>query len=343
MDLATDDGAIESRIENFLAAQDEPREEVQPEAQAEGEEVEEPVAEEGEGEQEPETDAQEQERERLELAELAEYLGFDADKLDSDEEGRLYIKTKVDGEEGRATLADLVKSYQLEGHLNKQNMEVAEKQKTLSAKMEALERQAQDRLQQLDDLANIAWNELNREYQSIDWRSLRSENPAEFAAMQADFQQRQQHIQKMHQSLTEQRNQAMQKQTLAQQEFIAEQQKRLMSELPEWADENVATRERDDIRKYALGNGFTADELNNVTDARHVVLLRKAMLYDNLQKTKASVTKQVKKAPKAARPGRSRDKSERDANSLKQLRASIRKTGGDRRSVAEYLLKTGKV
>lgn len=347
MDVATGNDAIQSRIERFLDAQDNPEsqedeQEPQQSAQAEETEVEEPVIEDDDGEQEPETDAEEDEGEKLSLSDLADYLGLDPEKLDSDESGSLYIKTKIDGEEGRATLADLIKSYQLEGHLNKQNMEVAERSKALGAKMEELDRQTQERLQHLDDLGNIAWNELVREYQSVDWQSLRTSDPAEFAARQADFQNRQAAIQGLHQQMQQQRQQLSQQQQIKQQQHLAEQHALLGKLIPEWKDESVAEQERADIRKYAMGLGLSQQDIEGVTDARHVLLLRKAMLYDKLQQSKASVTKAVKKAPKVARPGKATDKSEREQASVRKIKETIQKSGG-KSGVADYLLRTGKV
>lgn len=344
---ATQEGAsTQDRLMAYLAPEPEAEapetEEAEAVAEAPVEEADEAeAAEEGEPE-ESEDDAQEEDgEERIGLDDLAEYLKLDADKLDVDDDGSIYVKTKVDGEEGRATLAELIKSYQLEGHLNKQNMEVAEAKKSLQAKIAEAEQQAQARIQHLDTLAQVAVQQFQQDYQQVDWNGLRSEDPAEYAAKQAEFQQRQAQLQHLYQQVEQQR-QGTQQQTQAQmQERLAEERQALARVLPEWSDPAVAAKEQQAIRDWGTQAGFSKEELGQVVDHRHVVLLRKAMLYDQLQSSKPEVTKKVRRAPKLTKPGQTQQKDSAAA-SRQKLKAAVRKSGG-KQGVAQYLLAAGKV
>ena len=105
------DGSIDqiaSRIEDVLTddmidddqrpiEQEDQREEV--EAQQETEELQ---------------DDTDEETVQLEAEQLADLLGLDPDNLVVDDEGRVSLKTKVNGEESAATLKDVLKGYQLE-------------------------------------------------------------------------------------------------------------------------------------------------------------------------------------------------------------------------------------
>ena len=357
MTVATDEGATPTeRIESLLAAGDEPEAPEEQEAestsepeQGSSEEVEEAEesadAEEAseESEDDDPTEPEPEEGEALEVSDLAQYLGIDESKLDVDEDGSLYVKTKVDGEENRATLADLVKSYQLEGHLNKRNMEVTELQKSLEEQKQQAEQQASERLQQLDDALNIAWQQLTSEYQQIDWQSLREQDPAEYAAKRAEYQERQSHLQQQYQKVQQERSQQSEQQKQQYQQALQEEQKKLSEAIPEWQDESVAKREKQDIARYASENlGFSQQEVGNLADHRAVVALRKAMLYDKLQSSKPETMKRVKKAaPKVSKPGAPKSKKDREAESLKSLRRNVKSSKGQGGSVSEYLLNSG--
>lgn len=350
MSEATQQGAsVHERLEALLAADeapvseatDEPNEAL--EADETAVESEEEAAEQDDAAETEEAseDAQEGDEPHIELSHLAEYLGIDEDRLAVDDDGKVYVKTKVDGEEGRAKLNDLIKSYQLEGHLNKRNMEVAEQQKALQAKQAELEQQAQARLQQLEDLTKLAYQELQQEYQAVNWAELERDDPAMYATMQLKFQQRQNRLQQAHQQMQQERAQLQQTQQEAYQRHLREESQRLLQAIPEWADEAVAKKERGEIRSFALEAGFKAEEVDNIADHRVVKLLRDAMRYRQLQQSKPEVTKKVKTAPKLVRPGQASSPQERQAQGMSKLKSTIRKSGG-KEGIAAYLLATGK-
>ena len=85
---------------------------------------------------------------------------------------------------------------------------------------------------------------------------------------------------------------------------LVEQQRIIAAKLPEWKDEQKATAEKTAIRDYLIKQGFEAAELSNVTDARSVLMARKAMLYDQMVVKAAAAAKKVATLPnKAERPG----------------------------------------
>ena len=85
--------------------------------------------------------------------------------------------------------------------------------------------------------------------------------------------------------------------------FVAEQSKMLVEKVKEFSDPKKAEQIKNDIRSFGKSVGFTDNELSQVYDHRHVVLLQKAMMYDKLQKSNPSVSKKVANAPKMAKKG----------------------------------------
>ena len=324
-----------SRFEQLLAKEDGEGAETPPEQPLEAKQDEEAV--EVEATEQPseegsaEKDAKSDESEQLELEKIAAALGVDVDKLDVDDDGNLYLKTKVDGVESRAKPAELLKSYQLEGHLNKKNMEVVEAQKALQTKLSEVESQSKERLEQLDNYLTMMQHQLMAEFNGVDWQQLRTSDPAEFAAKQQEFGLRQFQMQQAVDFLNGQKQKA-------ETDKQSKQRERLKEVIPEWvSNSELWTKESNELRSYVGKIGYDASILNS---AEGIALARKAMKYDALQSAKPEITKKVRIAPKLVKPGQSKTKSEQVNFDHSQLKKQV-KAGSV--SMADYLLKTNRV
>lgn len=330
---AGDSGAsITDRIGSYLAAQDAPQQTTEPSPQ--GKEPDAATGEPGdEGDQ-----GQAQEPQQIALSDVAKWLGVEESALDVDQDGSIKVKTKIDGKEGAAKFADMLKDYQIRGHAENKAREVAERERAVETRRQEVEQQAQARLQQVEQLGNVAAAQLMREYQSIDWNALRQSDPGHYAALRADFQERNAQLQSVFQHAQQEAMQRQQQAARAQQEVVQKQTQRLPEIIPEWKDEATANKERGEIRTWATKAGFEPSEIDGFTMAHHVAVMRKAMLYDRLQESKAAVEKQVRLAPTLAKPGSAQPQS-KEAK-LSDLRTQIRKTGG-KQGVADYLKAKG--
>lgn len=327
--------SIQERLERFL----------EPEVPSQPTEAEEPaeVSTEVDVEVEPQEGAGEEANEpSIALSDLAQYLGIEENFLDVDDDGKVLVRTKIDGQEGKTKLNDLLTSYQLKGHLDNETRAVAEQRKAMQAQMAEIEQAVQARVQQIEDMANVAQYELNRQFQNIDWQSLRVNDPAEYAAQLADFQARQGQIQNLLQSAQQQRQQQNLQQQTAYQQGLQQEAQLLTQIIPEWSAPEVAEKERDELKTWGKKQGLSDVELNSVSRAAHVAILRKAMLYDRLQQTKSTVENKVRTAPKLVKPGQAPDQS-RGETTLRNIKANVKKTGGSRQSVMDYLIATNKV
>lgn len=81
---------------------------------------------------------------------------------------------------------------------------------------------------------------------------------------------------------------------------LAQQAHIVMEKLPEWRDPQRRAADQGRIRNYLLTEGVSDQELNMLTDARHLVIARKAMLYDQAMKAKQG--RQAQDSP-SLRPG----------------------------------------
>lgn len=233
------------------------------------------------------------------LEQLAEATGMELGEFLSKVRG----KVKIDGQEQELSLEEIRNGYQREADYRRKTQEVAEQRKQLEQRLAEADHQAQTRLQQLDDTIQLAARELNTEYQAINWQQLREEDPSEFSARQLEFQQRQGRLQQAYAQLQQERQQAQFQSQQKYQEFLQQEQQKLVQAIPEWKDEEVAKKERNELREYAMNHGYSEQDVNSIADHRQVTILRKAMLWDQLQKSKPEVENKVRRAPKIVPPG----------------------------------------
>lgn len=332
MTEATREGA--SAAEQLMARwSEEPTEQ---EETSEVEETEEPGVAETEGSDvEPEAEAtEESEAREYDLSDIASVLGYDESDLAIDEDGKVKIKVKIDGEERLATPAELRKSYQLEGHLNKNNMEVAEQRKALQAKEQELTQSFQKKLSEAQTLAQVAYQQLAQEYQSVDWDKLRAEDPHEWSIQRQAYQERNEQIAQALQQIQHQGTQM-------QQQRRKEEMQRLLEAIPEWKDQNTFQEES---RKLVTGlqthYGIPEQITRSIDDHKFFLLARDALRHRELQSKKPEVTKKVKAAPKVVKPGQPVSKQTLDEKKLATLKKRAEK--GERGAVAGLLMERWK-
>lgn len=257
------------------------------------------------------------------VSQLAEALGWDLDKVLD-----LEAPTKIDGKEGKARLRDLVKSYQLEGHLNQKLMTHAEEKKAFETERQTYLQQTQHKLMQLDAGLSVAQKLLEGEFAQINWQQLQDSDPLEFNQKYVAFQQRQAQLNQIADMLGSENKQS---QTAAQQQQLAyreEQAKLLETKLPEWADN--AKREKD-IAEMAVdinqAYGISEQELRSLRDHREILVLRDAWKWQKLQKSKPAMLQKVKAAPKLLKPGAQQSRAAQEGLAAKAERDRLHSTG----------------
>ena len=166
-----------------------------------------------------------------------------------------------------------------------------------------------------------------------------SERKQAEAERQVIAQQREQYEQaaKVQQEQMRVQQEKQQEMVQAHQQHLAQEQQRLLERIPEWRDEEVATREKQQVIQYAQRIGFTEQELQTASDSRAIETLRKAYLYDELMAKKPAAQKKVRKAPKVTKSGKPTPKSEMTAKRKSQAFDRLKKSGSKEAAV-EYLL-----
>lgn len=322
------------RLEALLSAEDAPQELSDPQ---EEEQADAPAP-------EPETEGAERQDDETpneyQLADVAKLLGADETALDVDEDGSILVKTKIDGQEGKVKFADLVKSYQLQGHVDKQVREAAEIRKQAFEQAQQVQQHIQVQQAVIGQIAEAKAMESElAQYQGINWTALMDSDPVQ--AMKLDRQMRD--LQSKYQAKVGEINQAQQyiehqkrQHTSA---LLQQEQQALMNALPEWSNEAVATKEKQQIAADLRARGFPEKDIQELSDHRLLLMAREAMLYRQGKAATAATEKQVRQAPKIIKPGST---AQKNTSAIQKIHQEVKRTGS-RQSVAQYLLATGKV
>lgn len=276
------------------------------------------------------------------LSDLAKLLGADESALDVDDDGNILVKTKIDGQEGKAKFADLLKSYQLQNHVDKQVREAAEQRKALQEQSQAFQQQMQVQHQMLDKIAEVKTIEAGlAQYNGIDWNALIDSDPVQAVKLDRQYRELQQQHNVKTQEVAQARNSIQQQQQQQHEATLHQERQAVLAALPEWADEGKASKEKQLIVADLKARGFSDSDIQNLANHKAVLLARDAMLYRQQQAAKTVTEKQVRAAPRIIKPGTAQT-GNRATQNIQNLKTAIRSSSGSKQSVVDYLLATGK-
>lgn len=225
----------------------------------------------------------------------------DADS-DADAEPKTFT-VKIDGKEVQVPLSELLNGYQRQSDYTKKTMEASQQRKEADAVVQQAQQERQEYHSKLERMAAQLEGALEQQGQ-IDWPALLEQDPVEYLKQQHLFRQRQELYQQNAQERQKLIQQHQNEQAQAHQSYLAEQQDNLLAKLPDWKDDAKAAAEKAAISEFLQKQGFEADDISSIADHRHVIVARKAMLYDQLM-AKANVqAKKVQEAPqRVVKPG----------------------------------------
>ena len=213
------------------------------------------------------------------------------------------VTVKVNGQDLEVKLSELKRGYQKEASANEKFQQAAELRKTADAETQKAlseRREYADKLQKMQTQLEI----LSEADQQRDWDQLLTTDPVEYLRQQRLAQERQATLQKVYVE-QQQVQQAQQAEAFQrQQNYIARQQDELLQALPEWKDATKAAAEKTALKDYLLKGGWEPGTVDTITDAKAVILARKAMLFDQMVSKAQAASKKVSTLPtKVERPG----------------------------------------
>ena len=276
------------------------------------------VAQPVETELETEVEDNSQEPEILEEDEVVEADDTEEEEVEEEVEEQPQLYTvKIDGEDVEVTLDELRNGYSRTSVFTKRQQELAEQRKSLEAEMSQATQIRDAYAQQLEVLKNQIQQTTQAE---PDWRALAEQgyNEKELFLAKAEYDKNQQElvrIQQEQQRIAQEQNIENEKKV---REHLNAQRQEMLERLPQWKDDDKRNNERVEVIKYAQQRiGFSEEEITNVTDARAIEVIYKAWQWDKLQEKTPNVKKRTRKAPKMAKAGQPKTKTQ-VANRVKQ-------------------------
>ena len=251
---------------------------------------------------------------------------YEVEEVEATEETKdTSYRVKVGGEEYEVTLDELRNGYQRQSDYTRKSQSLAEQRKTFDANLQAVQAERAQYGKVLENISQFQNMEVSKLDQT-DWAALKESDPMEYMDKRIELQEARE---KSNQLQAEQQRLSQQNQKdyeVKLTEVLQQEAVELQKVLPEYANPKSNMKQR--LRDFALGQGFSEQDINSITDHRVVLVLHKAMLQDEAQS--GTVRKVTKKVPRVVKAGSPESKAQRGQRSLKDKREKLRKTGHPR-------------
>ena len=260
--------------------------------------------------------------EELEAAEEEDEPQEDQVEEEESEQPQLYT-IKVDGEETQVTLEELQNGYSRQRDYTRKTQELAQQRKAVEAKYQEISQKDAIYSQLLPRMEATLKGELENE---PDWNALYEADPIAYVREKDIWNEKKQKLQAVQaESQRLQQESAMAQQQQLQQ-FLQYGQQQLLEQIPEWQDNEVASKEKMAIRDYGVNVlGYTPQEMDSVYDYRVLLGLRNAWLQHKTQQATKVKPTEKKAAARTARPGTSN--VPKSTTPVKKARQKLAKTG----------------
>lgn len=249
-----------------------------------------------------------------------DYEDVEEDAEDSEPSEKLYT-VKVDGDEKRVTLDELMRGYSGQQYVQKGMQQVAEARKQAEGAYQALmqERQGLAQLvQQAQQGALAPPVEPSKESYKHDFIGY-MEAKLEYDDKLKAYSQAQAQIQQVMQQQT-------QAEIRAREAYAHQEAQKLLEVIPELRDPKKATAFKEKLVKAATDfYGYTPEEIANISSYRDFLVIRDAMKYREIVAGKDAVQQKAKKARPVVKPGAKKVTTNGDVVRKQQNR--LKKTG----------------
>lgn len=293
------------------------------------------AAEEGETDQ---LDAESVDQEVLEAADgesdaESEATEGEEDADEAPQPGQTF-RVKVDGEEVEVPLDELLKGYSRTADYTRKTQAIAEARKQADAEF----RQAREERQRYAHTLEALDSSLKQlQPPEIDWDRLYQENPVEWVRQREVARTRQEQsawVQSQKNALVE--RQQIEERAEAEKTLESERSK-LIDLLPEWRDADKARAEKAKIVEYATDKlGFSVEEISDIYDARAVLALRKAMMFDDLMSKRSQIRPTITQKAKPMKAGSASTPQSSQVVASKNALSKLAKSGSTRDAAAVF-------
>lgn len=247
-------------------------------------------------------------------------------RYDPAQHGQMLVPVKVDGVETLVPIEEIRSGYSRTKDYTQKTQALAEERKKFESDILAPARAEREQLvhhlTQLESIVRAAMPDTEP-----DWDRLAAEaTPEEFQAQFTNWKKNSERIGRIR-AQQEAVNARIAADAQAQLEAVlASEHEKLREAIPEFRDAEKGKQLHDDLVAFAKSLGYSSDDLAQVTDHRALVVLNKARLYEQAQKTRSTAETKVDRAldkglkPSGVRPALA-------PNKLETAKAKLAKSG----------------
>ena len=258
-----------------------------------------------ESEDEPEATDEEDESEEVEVEERKTY------------------RVKASGVEKDVTLDELVSGYQKSTDYTQKSQTLAEERTKVEAHAQEIQNAMRTREAYAQKLSQVEQYLTSQAKPGENLEELKENDPIQYAITVAEQTEANKKINTIRQERQKVAQEQQHYRLQQQNQVVANEALMLSEKVKEFSDPKKAEQIKNDIRSFGKSVGFSDQELSQVYDHRHVMILQKAMAYDKLQKANPGVNKKLKSAPKMA----SKTKRVTNADSYTKQKKQLKGTG----------------
>jgi hypothetical protein len=266
-------------------------------------------------------------------AESEEQTEGDEDAEEAPQSGQTF-RVKVDGEEVEVPLDELLKGYSRTADYTRKTQAIAEARKQAEAEA-ALAREERQRYAQTLEALDANLKQLQPP--EIDWDRLYQENPVEWVRQREIARSRQEQanwVQAQKQALVERQQQ---EERVEAEKTLESERSKLLEALPEWRDADKARAEKAKIVSYATERlGFSVEEISDIYDARAVLALRKAMMFDELMSKRDQMRPKIMQKAKPMKAGAASSPQSTKVMASKTALSRLANSGSTRDAAAVF-------
>lgn len=200
------------------------------------------------------------------------------------------VKLTLDGVETEVPISEIESGYMRQADYTRKTQQLAEERKQAA---QQIARQMQQAQKVTRDMAHlISLHDQMQAFEKADWDALYKENPTEAGRLQARWQQMQSEVKTIQSSIQAQQQQQQAARREQVQRDTVEAMETLQRDIPGFSEKTIIA-----ARDAAVAHGYTAAELDGLTDPRAIKVLWDAAQWRALQSGKPAVKNKVRAAP----------------------------------------------
>ena len=223
------------------------------------------------------------------------------------------------------TLGELRKGYQRDADYRRKTEQLSQDRQALEQEIQTQRTELQQQFELnaavIGQMRQLVIGDVNTQ----EMNQLRQQNQAEWSARVTEINQREQGLNELFNrvagAMHQQREVFTAEQAKGLMDYREAEAQKLSEAVPDWTDEKAG-----ELADYLTGSGFSGDEVQSIMDHRQIVIARKAMLYDQLQKVEKQTKKKVATLPKTTKPGKPKPKAQGRQRKINKTAAAHKKT-----------------